>query len=164
MTGPERQPEAGTRPSAPARAPRPGSRRSLFYVWVGATLLHGGFDAITSWIPGLAPPYLRLRDAPEEFQLLSPIGVSVAVSCVSGLIAVISVAALLQAQRRPAVLAAMITGFWLFSAILLRVVWLSTPWSATVIALVPGFVRGVVVGWYAAFVAQRVSEPTGEAA
>lgn len=134
-------------------------------IGVLAALIHGGFDFVTSLIPVLVPPYLRLGDAPAEFQFLSPVAVSVAVSCVSGIIAVISVAAVLPEQRRTPVLAGMITGFWLFSAVLLRIVWLSTPWSSILIALLPGFARGALIGWVAATLsARRVSARTGEAA
>lgn len=134
-------------------------------VGIVAALLHGAFDAICYRVPLLVPPYLRLDDAPEEFRMLSPLGVSIAVSCVSGLIAIISVAALLPTQRRPAVLGGMITGFWLFSAVLLRIVWLTTPWGAIVVALLPGFVRGAVIGWLAAvLMAHRVNAPMDGAA
>jgi hypothetical protein len=134
-------------------------------VGIVAALLHGAFDALCSQVPLLVPPYLRLDDAPEEFQMLSPLGISIAVSCVSGVIAVISVAAVLPPQRRPAVLGGMITGFWLFSAVLLRIVWLTTPWSAIVVALLPGFVRGAMIGWFAAaLMAHRVNAPTDGAA
>jgi hypothetical protein len=137
----------------------------LLYIGLGSAALHAAFDAITAQVQLLRPPYLRLSDAPEEFQMLSPIAVSIAVCCVSGVIAVISVAAVLPQQRRPGLLAGMITGFWLFSAVLLRAVWLSTPWSTTVIALVPGLVRGAVIGWFAASIARRsLSERTDGAA
>jgi hypothetical protein len=137
----------------------------LVSIGIVAALLHGVLDAVTARFPLLVPPYLRLADAPEEFRMLSPVAVSIAVSCVSGVIAVISVAALLPSQRRAPIIAGMITGFWLFSAVLLRLVWLSTPWGTTVVALVPGFVRGAVVGWAAAaIVARRIIAPTGGAA
>jgi hypothetical protein len=139
--------------------------RTLVSIGIVASLLHAAFDAVTAQVPLLVPPYLRLADAPEEFRMLSPLAVSIAVSCVSGIIAVISVAAVLPSQRRTPVLAGMITGFWLFSAILLRIVWLSTPWGATVVALVPGIVRGAVIGWAAAAIAnRRVTATTGGAA
>ncbi len=151
--------------NAPSDVPGVVSARMLAGIGLIATALHALFDAVTASIPVLAPPYLRLGDAPEEFHMLSPLAVSIAVSCVSGLIAVISVAAVLPAHRRGRVLGAMIAGFWLFSAVLLRIVWLSTPWGTLLLSLVPGLVRGAVIGWViAAITARGVSARTGEGA
>lgn len=137
-----------------------GSGRTLAWIGVVAAVLHGAFDAVTAQFPALVPPYLRLNDAPEEFQMLSPVAVSIAVSSVSGIIAVICVAALLPAHRRPRVLAGMITGFWVFSAVLLRLVWLTTPWGTVGWTLLAGAARGAAVGSVVARLARRVSEPT----
>ncbi len=147
-------------PEAPAL-----SGRRVAAVAAVAAALHGAFDAVCYRVRPLAPPYLRLWDAPEEFQMLSPAAVSVAASCVSGVIAVIAVGAVLPRQRRPLVLGAIITAFWLFSAILLRLVWLATPWGTTLLALLAGVPRGLAVGWVVARLsAPRVSAATDAAA
>ena len=119
-----------------------------------ALALHGLFDAVTYRIPHAAPPYLRLADAPEVFQFLSPLAVSIAVCCVSGIIAVIAVVAVEPRHRRPLVLGGIVTGFWLFSALLTRVVWMSTPWSSTALALALGVPRGLAIGWLLAIVSR----------
>ncbi len=150
---------------APSDVPNAVSAQVLAKIGLVATGLHALFDAVTAIVPALAPPYLRLGDAPEEFHMLSPVAVSIAVSCVSGVIAVISVAAVLPAYRRARVLGAMIAGFWLFSALLLRIVWLSTPWGTLLLSLVPGLVRGAVIGWVIAVLSsRRVSARTGAGA
>ena len=157
--------EARHRPSTFTRAPERITGAGFFRIGVVAAALHGAFDAVTYAVPAMVPPYLRLWDAPEVFQTLSPIGISVAVSCVSGVIAVISTAAVEPRHRRAATLAMMITGFWLFSAILLRAVWLSTPWGTIALSLVMGVPRGAAVGWAAARLGtSRLTAPTDEAA
>ncbi len=151
--------------NAPSDVPGAVTARTLAAIGLIATGLHALFDAVSAVVPALVPPYLRLGDAPEEFRMLSPLAVSTAFSCVSGVIAVISVAAVLPAYRRPRVLGAMIAGFWLFSAFLLRIVWLSTPWGTLLLSLVPGLVRGAAIGWViAALTSRRVSARTGEGA
>jgi hypothetical protein len=88
--------------------------------------------------------------------------VSIAVSCVSGIIGIIAVLAIEPPHRRPVVLAAVVTGFWLFSAALTRIVWMSTPWAETVAGLLFGIPRGLVVGWGLATLAgPRLTESTG---
>jgi hypothetical protein len=99
------------------------------------------------------------------FQLLSPVAVSIAVSAVSGIIGAIAVLALEPPRRRPVTLALVVTAFWLFSAGLTRVVWLSTPWGETVAGLLFGIPRGAAVGWCLAHLATpRVSASTGAGA
>jgi hypothetical protein len=96
------------------------------------------------------------------FQMLSPTAVSIAVSAVSGIIGVIAVLAVEPPHRRPVVLAVIVTCFWLFSAALMRLVWLSTPWGETIAALLFGIPRGLVVGWCLALIATpRLSASTG---
>jgi hypothetical protein len=99
------------------------------------------------------------------FQQLSPVAVSIAVSAVSGIIGVIAVLAVDPPRRRPVTLAVLVTCFWLFSAGLMRVVWLSTPWAETVAGLLFGIPRGAVVGWCLAYLAAPgVSAATGAGA
>lgn len=127
-----------------------------------AATLHGVCDVMTYGVAMARPPYLRLGDAPEAFQMLSPVAVSVAVSCISGVIAVIAVAALAPPQRRPLMLGGLVTGFWLFSAVLLRALWLSTPWTTTLLASLFGVPRGFAVGWCLARIsAARLTASTG---
>jgi hypothetical protein len=126
--------------------PRPLGGPQLARLGLVAAALHAAFDAASaSWAP-TTPPYLRTADMPEAFQALSPVTVSVAASCVSGVIAVIALLATEHARRRGAALAVAITGFWLLSAALMRLVWLDTPWSTTAAGLLAGLPRGVVIG------------------
>jgi hypothetical protein len=64
--------------SAPGPTPPRGPRLGAL---VGAAAaLHALFDAVLYRVPLARPPYLRLEDAPEGFQFLSPVAVSVAAS------------------------------------------------------------------------------------
>jgi hypothetical protein len=132
---------------APSDAP-PLSGRRVAALACAAALVHGLFDALTLHLPYLAPPYLRLEDGPEAFQTLSPLTVSIAASCVSGLIAVIALVAFETVRRRRAlVLGGVAAGFWIFSAGLLRAVWLTTPWGIALLGIAAGIPRGLAVGW-----------------
>ncbi len=142
------------RPRTAPGAPFPSSRRAAAIVLTAAAL-HAAFDAVTYRLPWTAPPYLRLQDAPEAFRTLSPVAVSLPTSIVGGVIALIAVAALEPRHRRAATLGAVITGFWLLSAALMRVVWLSTPWSVTLVALLAGVPRGFAIGWCVGRIAGR---------
>ncbi len=144
---PERDPERNV-PDAPTL-----SGRRIAALGVLAAAIHGAFDALSYCVHAIAPPYLRLWDGPEEFQMLSPVAVSIAASCVSGVIAVIAFGAVVPRQRRPLVLGAVVSAFWIFSAALLRAVWLATPWGITALALLAGIPRGLAVGWMLARVA-----------
>jgi hypothetical protein len=123
------------------------SGRRVATLVAAAAALHGVFDAVSCRIPLAVPPYLRLEDAPEAFQMLSLVAVSIAVCSVSGIIAAIAVAVVPWPERHPLLLGVIVTGFWLFSALLLRLVWMTTPWPTTAIALLMGVPRGLVIGW-----------------
>jgi hypothetical protein len=141
------------------------SGRRVAALAAAAAALHGAFDAICYRIPLAAPPYLRLEDAPEAFQMLSPVAVSIAVCSVSGIIGAIAVTVVQPRQRRPLVLGSIVTAFWMFSAVLMRLFWLSTPWSVTAVGLLLGLPRGLAVGWCLALIARgSVSGSTGEEA
>ncbi len=114
---------------------------------MAAAALHGGFDAIAYRISPQVPPYLRLSDAPEAFQMLSPVAVSIAASCVSALIAVIAIGAIEAPRRNWRTIGIAVTAFWVFSAALMRATWLSTPWTITACALLAGVPRGLVIGF-----------------
>jgi hypothetical protein len=126
--------------------PRPLDGTHLAVLGVVAAALHAAFDAATARWAATTPPYLRSADMPEAFQALSPMAISVAASCVSGVIAVVAFVATAQARRRRVVLGATITGFWLLSAALMRLVWLDTPWSITAVGLLAGVPRGFAIG------------------
>jgi hypothetical protein len=79
---------------------------------------------------------------------------------VSGLIAAMMVSALDPPRRRLGTIAALVTGFWIFSALLTRAVWLATPWPVTLAAVACGVPRGLAVGWAAA----RLARPAPGAA
>jgi hypothetical protein len=125
----------------------PLTSRRVAALAIAAAALHGAFDAVLYRVPGLVPPYLRLSDAPEAFQMLSPLAVSIAASCVSAVIAVIAVGAIEAPHRSWRTIGLAVTGFWVFSAALMRATWLSTPWSTTALALLAGVPRGFVIGW-----------------
>lgn len=131
------------------------SGRRIAALGVLAAAIHAAFDALSYRLDAVAPPYLRLWDGPEEFRMLSPVAVSIAASCVSGVIAVIAFGAVQPRQRRPLVLGTVVAGFWIFSAALLRAVWLATPWGTTALALLGGIPRGLAVGWAMARAAAR---------
>lgn len=170
-TAPERcQPDVWHGVEAPREKPVPDapslSGRRVAALASLAALLHGLFDAITYRFPAVRPPYLRLEDAPEAFQMLSPVAVSISASCVSGLIATIVVIAVEPNRRRPALLGALVTGFWIFSAALMRTMWLSTAWSTVGTALLCGIPRGLVIGALLAWLSlpRGVSASTGAGA
>lgn len=142
------------------------SGRRVAVLASGAAILHGVFDAITYRLPSAIPPYLRLEDAPEAFQMLSPIAVSISASCVSGIIATIIVVAIEPRRRRPFLLGTVVTGFWMFSAVLMRAMWLATPWSTVGAALLLGIPRGFAIGALLSWLSspRRVSASTGAGA
>ena len=126
--------------------PQPLDRTHLAGLAVVAVVLHAAFDFATASWGATTPPYLRTADMPEAFQFLSPVTISVAASCVSGVIAVVAFVATAQVHRRRVVLGATISGFWLLSAALMRLVWLDTPWSVTAVGLLAGLPRGFAIG------------------
>ena len=126
----------------------PLSRLRVAVLGAVAALLHGAFDAVLVRVPAAAPPYLRLQDGPDIFQTLSPLSVSIAASCVSGVIAAIAVVALEPARRNgPLLLGTVLAAFWVLSAVLTRAVWLTTPWPVAGVGIACGIPRGLVVGW-----------------
>ena len=80
---------------------------------------------------------------------------SLAASCVSGVIAVIAIVATAPARRRALALGAFVAGFWILSAALTRLVWLSTPWPTSAVAIALGVPRGLAIGWVLARLATR---------
>ncbi|MFL5300493.1 MAG: hypothetical protein ACJ79R_09140 [Anaeromyxobacteraceae bacterium] len=144
--------------------PSPSPSR-LAALALAAAALHGGLDALCSAAALTTPPYLRLGDAPEVFQLVSPLAVSIAASAVSGIIAAIAVSIVGAARARRRALGAALAGFWLFSAVLLRLTWLDTPLLPTIVGLACGIPRGFAVGWaLSALSGARVSAATEGAA
>jgi hypothetical protein len=108
---------------------------------------HAAFDLAGLALPWIAPPYLRLGEAPEAFRALPPLAVIAAASCVSGAIDGILVTALEPAARRPALVGALVGGFWLFSAVLCWSVWFETPLALAAPGLALGVARGAAGGW-----------------
>jgi hypothetical protein len=121
----------------------------------GAAVVHAAFDLVGVALPWLAPPYLRLTEAPEAFQALPPLAVVAAASCVSGAIDGILVAALEPAARRPRLIGALVGGFWLFSALLCWSVWFATPLGAALPGLALAAGRGAAAGWALSRLARR---------
>jgi len=129
----------------------PGTWRTAA-LGAGAALLHLGFDAACSTLTWARPPYLRMEDLPEAFRQLplvsAPVAVSVAASAVSGLLAVIALLAVEPgAPRRWRQLTGVVTGFWLFTALLTWLVWLSSPFTRALPGIALGIPRGLAVGW-----------------
>ncbi|GEJ56417.1 hypothetical protein [Anaeromyxobacter diazotrophicus] len=143
--------------------PAPLGRARLAGLGLLAAALHAVFDVATAQLPATTPPYLRTADMPEAFQALSPVAVGIATSCVSGIIAVIALIATEHARRRALALGAAVTGFWLFSAVLMTFVWLDTPWPVAAVALAAGVPRGFAIGAVLAALAgrpERAAAPT----
>lgn len=144
-------------------SPAPLGRVRLAGLGLLAAALHAAFDAATARLPATTPPYLRTADMPEAFQALSPLSVSIATSCVSGVIAVIALIATEHARRRALALGATVTAFWLFSAALMTFVWLDTPWPLAAVGLAAGVPRGFAIGGLLAALAgraERADAPT----
>ena len=138
-------------PTRPDLSPPPAPRRTGALA-VLAALVHLLFDAAQSVLPGLRPPYLRFEDMPEAFRELpfvsAPVAVSVASSAVGGLLAAISLLAVEErAPNRRPLLLGLVTGFWLFSACLGWLTWLSTPFLSVLPGILLGIPRGLTVGW-----------------
>jgi len=132
--------------------PSPPSSRRTVALGAGAALLHLGFDAACSAVSWARPPYLRMEELPEAFRQLplvsAPVAVSVATSMISGLLAVIALLAVEPgAPRRRRQLIGIVTGFWLFTAALTWLVWLSTPFARVLPGIALGLLRGLAVGW-----------------
>ena len=115
-----------------------------------AAVLHGLFDLLTWPYPLTRPPYLRLEDMPQAFSSLSPAGVSLAASAVSGVIAALAIVAVEPARnRRVVTLGLVLAAFWLFSALLTHAVWLRTSWTLALTSLPLAVPRGLAIGWIA---------------
>jgi len=117
-----------------------------------AAAAHLAFDAAASLVPWLRPPYLRFEDLPEVFRELpfvsAPVAVSLAASAVGGILAAISLLAVEPSEpRRLRLVTMLVTGLWLFSALLSWLTWLSTPLAAVLPGILAGIPRGLTVGW-----------------
>jgi hypothetical protein len=135
----------------------PGGGRALL-LGIAAAVLHGACDLATFPSRWTRPPYLRIEDAPEMFHTLSPVGVSVAASAVSGVIAALAVLAVEPAPgRRARTLGIVLAAFWLCSAVLFQAVWLSTGWRYGLTSLPLALPRGLVIGWAIAALSPRRS-------
>jgi hypothetical protein len=124
-----------------------------------AAAVHALFDLLGLALPWVAPPYLRLAEAPDAFRDLPPLAVIAATSCVSGAIDGILVAALEPAARRPRVIGALVGGFWLFSAALCWSVWFATPLGRAAPGLALAAARGAAAGWALARLARGPARP-----
>jgi hypothetical protein len=141
----------------PAIGPSPARVAALGAL---AALLHLGFDAALYPLRWARPPYLRLEDMPEAFRQLplvsAPVAVGLAASVVGGLLAVISLLAVEPAApNRGRLLTGLVTGFWVFSALLGWFTWQETPFSAVAVALLLGLPRGLAIG----LALERLSRP-----
>lgn len=137
----------------PDHPPLSGARLAVLFLV--AAVLHAACDAASARFGATTPPYLKIEDWPEAFQLISPVAVSLAASCVSGVIAVIALVAAAPARRPALTIGALIAGFWIFSAALTRLVWLSTPWPTALLGIALGVPRGLAIGWVLARLTPR---------
>jgi hypothetical protein len=142
-------------------APAPLAARRVALLGALVALLHALLDALLSLAPWARPPWLRLEDMPEAFRELpfvsAPVAVSLAAAVVGGLLGIISLLAVEPgAPHRLRLLAGLVTGFWLLSALLSWLVWLETPFLAALPGILLGIPRGLAVGW----VLWRLSAPT----
>jgi hypothetical protein len=133
-------------------ATTPAPPRRIASLGALAALVHLALDALLSPFPWARPPWLRLEDMPEAFRELplvsASVAVSIAASVVGGLLAAIAVAAVEPgAPRRGRMLAGLVTGFWLFSAVLTWLTWLQTPFLVALPGILLGIPRGLAVGW-----------------
>lgn len=138
-------------PTPPGAARNPARRRTAALAALAAAV-HLAFDAAQSAVAWLRPPYLRFEDMPEAFRELpfvsAPVAVSVASAAAGGVLAAIALAAVEErAPRRRRLLVLLVTGFWLFSAVLSWGTWLSTPFLAALPGILMGVPRGLAIGW-----------------
>ncbi len=117
-----------------------------------AALVHLSLDALLTPFRWARPPWLRMEDMPEAFRELpfvsAPVAVSASASAVGGLLAAIALLAVEpDAPRRGWLLSGLVTGFWLVSAVLTWLTWLSTPFLAALPGILLGIPRGLAVGW-----------------
>ena len=139
-------------PPTPPGTARPPARRRTAALAALAAAVHLAFDAAQSAVGWLRPPYLRFEDMPEAFRELpfvsAPVAVSVASAAVGGILAAIALAAVEErAPHRLRLLVTLVTGFWLFSAVLSWATWLATPFLAALPGILLGVPRGLAVGW-----------------
>jgi hypothetical protein len=107
------------------------------------------FDGVGWLVPGIAPPHLLLRYAPEFVQqmvtpgIMGPIASAVLAGIAVLLVGVVPPAA----PRRALALSAWILGFFVFAEGLLALVWLDAPWPLVLGGLAFGAVRSGAAGW-----------------
>jgi hypothetical protein len=136
--------------------------RRLALATLAAMLLHGVLDLILWRIPWARPPHLRTEDLPEVFRELpavsAPAAMAVAASVVGGLLGLLSLLAIEPGVlRRYRAVAGLVTGFWLFTALLTWLTWLSTPFLAALPGILLGIPRGLLVTW----ALLRITSPPG---
>jgi hypothetical protein len=121
------------------------------------------FDVVGWFIPGLAPPHLLLRYAPEFVQqMVTPAVMGPVASAVLAGIDVLLVGVVPPGtRRRPLVLSAWILGFFVLAEGLLALVWLSAPWALVLGGLAFGVVRSASAGWILARLSDGPAGPGG---
>jgi hypothetical protein len=140
------------------RSPR-GPIALLAVAWA----VNVAFDVVGWVVPGLAPPHLLLRYAPEFVQqMVTPGVMSPVASAVLSAIDVLLVGIVPPGTvRRPLVLSAWILGFFILAEGLLALVWLSAPWPLVLGGLAFGVVRSAAAGWTLARLSDGPAGPGG---
>jgi hypothetical protein len=128
-----------------------------------AWALNVAFDGVGWLVPGLAPPHLLLRYAPEFVQqMVTPAVMGPVASAVLAAIDVLLVGIVPPGTRRRAiVLAAWIFGFFVLAEGLLALVWLSAPVALVLGGLAFGAVRSAAAGWALARLSEGATGPGG---
>lgn len=119
-----------------------------------AAAAHLALDLVTSRLPWTTPPYLLLDHARGPFHDLLLIdrtailaGASIASSAVNGIVSAIFGVAVADRPRRLVLLAAILSGLWVFSGVLLAFVYLSVPGLILAGSLAAGIPRAFIVAW-----------------
>jgi hypothetical protein len=119
-----------------------------------AAAAHLALDLVTSRFPWTTPPYLLLDHARGPFHDLLLIdrtailaGASIASSAVNGIVSAIFGVAVEDRPRRLVLLAAILSGLWVLSGVLLAFVYLSVPGAILAGSLAAGIPRAFVVAW-----------------
>ncbi len=114
-----------------------------------ATAVHLAFDFLATRAPATTPPYLLLSYMDEAFrEFLNPVGVSIGTALALGaMTTAIALAVEWVPRRRALVLAASLSGLWVFSGGLMLLVYVRPPWGVALGSLAAGLPRTWAIAW-----------------